>query len=101
MGTDDEERVNGEDGDSPFSDSFDDHECSCIEGDLPDGQGDDSYSEYNEEDIVLTLDIRALRDMTGSTGRLMAENTHRKMSTLRKTVVQQRLIKRIDEELTS
>ena len=37
--------------------------------------------------------------MTGSTGRLEAESTHRKMSTLGRTVVQQRLIRRIDEEL--
>ena len=33
VGTDDEDKVNGEDGDGPFGDSFDDHECSCIEGD--------------------------------------------------------------------
>ena len=53
MGTDDEERVNGEDGDGPFGDSFDDHECSCTEGDLPVGQGNDSDGKHNEEDIVL------------------------------------------------
>lgn len=53
VGTDDEEKVNGKDGDGPFGDSFDDHECSCIEGDLPDGQGDDSDGKYNKVDIVL------------------------------------------------
>ena len=53
MGIEDEEKVNGDDEDGPFDDSFDNHECSCIEGDLPDGQGDDSNGKYNEEDIVL------------------------------------------------
>ena len=35
----------------------------------------------------ITLDSQALRDMTGSTGKLIAESTHRQVSTLGYTVV--------------